>query len=72
MTDGFAYVHDDELRALITDLDDARVALEDEALNSDGQIRFSMREALDLANVLRTAADYLVDHREWHNKGRGA
>jgi hypothetical protein len=72
MTDGFAYVHDDELRALITDLDDARVALEDEALNSDGQIRFSMREALDLANVLRTAADYLVDHRERHNKGRGA
>jgi hypothetical protein len=70
MTD--TYVHDDELRALITDLDDARVALEDEAFNSDGQIRFSMREALDLANVLRTAADYLVDLREQHNNGRGA
>jgi len=71
MTDGFTYVHDDELRTLITDLDDARVTLEDEALNSDGQIRFSMREALDLANVLRTAADYLVDLREQHNNGRG-
>jgi hypothetical protein len=68
MTDG--YVHDDELRTLITDLDDARVALEDEAaLNSDGQIRFSVREAFDLANILRTAADYLVDLREQHNKG---
>ena len=68
MTDG--YVHDDELRTLITDLDDARVALEDEAaLNSDGQIRFSVREAFDLANILRTAAEYLVDLREQHNKG---
>jgi hypothetical protein len=72
MTDGFAYVHDDELRTLITNLDDARAALEDEAFNSSGQFRFSTREALGLANILRTAADYLVDHRERHNKGRGA
>ena len=72
MTDGFAYVHDDELRTLITDLDDARVALEDEAaFSSNDQIHFSMREAFDLADALRTAADYLVDLREQHNNGRG-
>jgi hypothetical protein len=71
MTDGFAYAQDDELRTLITNLDDARAALEDEAFNSDGQIRFSTRAALNLANILRTAADYLVDLRERHNKGRG-
>jgi hypothetical protein len=73
MTDGFAYVHDDELRTLITDLDDARVALEDEAaLSSDDQTRLSMSETLGLANLLRMVADYLVDHREQHNNGRGA
>jgi hypothetical protein len=72
MTDGFAYVHDDELRTLITDLDDARVALEDEtAFSSDDRIRLSMSEAFNLANVLRMVADYLVDLREQHNNGRG-
>jgi len=66
-------VRERQLRDLVDDLDDARIALEDEALNnSDGSISFSAGEVFDLTSILRAAADYLDDLREQQNGGRGA